>query len=267
MAVSEPHVVMFIGKVRLLSMDFNYQWNLLQLMNGPLVAHSVLEWLRNNFITAQHPFIEPDALLQWSMQDITLLFSIILKTIPITQSDFLRENVLMGDIKKVFFSAVTILQQVRTTLSCPYPMQPYQKKNYVVTPLVQMMREAVRDNACKLWSYQPVALAAQLLMPVTPHSLGSIKHFKLYVDLKDCKSLVNIPRLVKACEDKYVMLFNPTLKGVWEEMVDTTRKQAKAMTLTTSDPNIWATALWYFETSTGFHKIMQKLLLTEQWTR
>jgi len=230
-------------------MDFpegvNYQWTFLQLMNGPLEIQSVLEWLRDNFITAQHPFIDTDALLQWSMQNIAILFSIVLATIPVTQSDSLRENVLMGDIKKVYFSAVVTIQQVRAITECPYPIQSYQRMAYVITPLIQMMRAAARNAAYSIWFRQTASLAAQLLIPITPHTIEPIRALGPYLDLGDCKNLVSIKRLVKACENKYVILFNPMLKGVWEEIVDSTKKQVKYMGLTISDPNIWATALWY----------------------
>ena len=103
-----------------------YQWNLMQLMNGPLIIQSVLEWMKANFITAQTPFVDASALVQWTIKDITLLFALMLQAVPVTQSEALHENVLMGHIKQAYFLAIAAIQRMRLGTNCPYKMTGYQ---------------------------------------------------------------------------------------------------------------------------------------------
>jgi len=198
-------------------------------MNGPLIIQSVLEWMRANFITAQTPFIDASALVQWTIQDMTLLFALMLQALPFTQSEALHENVLMGHIKQAYFSAIVAIQRMKSGTSCPYKLRSYQKKQYLVLTLVQLMVLITKGekNLLTLWRNEPVSLAAQLLMQITPSSVDIIRSLRTKITLQCAGNLFSIKRLVKSCENKYVILFNPELAelaNVWVEAADATRK-------------------------------------------
>jgi len=236
-----------------------YQWNLMQLMNGPLIIQSVLEWMKANFITAQTPFIDISALVQWTIEDITLLFALMLQALPVTQSEALHENVLMGHIKQAYFSAIAAIQRMRLGTNCPYKMTGYQKKQYVIPPLVQLMILFTKSerSLLRLWHDEPISLATQLLMQITPSSIDIIRGLKYKITLQNARNLVSIKRLIKSCENKYVILFNPELVNVWVEAADTTQKQAQIMQIKTNDPNLWAAALWYLDNNAEVHKLLR----------
>ena len=70
-----------------------------------------------------------------------MLYVLVLETLPVTQSEALKETILIGDLKESYFSAITALQGLFTEQRCPYKVGANRKKTYVSAPLVQLMKE------------------------------------------------------------------------------------------------------------------------------
>lgn len=240
----------------------NYQgseWQIVQMMNEPLVIQSVIDWMRANFITAQVPFINVDYLLQWTVQDMTLLYALMLQALPVTQTPSLKANVLMGHIKQAYFSGVVAIQGIYTKLRCPYQITSAQKKAYVVSPLVQVLQILARESKMlSLWRHMPTELAPQMMMRITPTTIETIREMNQWT-IGANKGLVDIDRLIQSCEKKYVVLFNSNLKNVWVETAAAARKNAQTIGLRVNDPQLWVVALWYLENSARFHKLMREI--------
>jgi len=96
-------------------------------------------------------------------------------------------------------------------------------------------------------------------MQITPSSVDIIRGLKYKITLQSARNLVSIKRLIKSCENKYVILFNPELVNVWVEAADITRKQAQSMQIKTNDPNLWAAALWYLDNNAEVHKLLRQM--------
>ena len=237
---------------------YRQRWDMMFAMNEGLVIQSVVEWLKQNFAGASTTFVDIDYLIQWTTQEILLLYALILETLPVTQADSLKETVLVGHLKMAYFSAIGAIQSIFTKLRCPYEFGVSQKKLYVCSPLVQLMRQyALKNETLSLWRSDPVLLAAQMLMPVRPSNINVIRG--LYdVSRQLAYGLVDINRLIAMVEHKYLALYSTDLEGVWVETAEAVKKNAHTMNIRVNDPNLWAAAIWYMENSGKFHEIMKK---------
>jgi len=236
-----------------------HRWEMMYAMNDALVIQSVVEWLKQNFAGASTTFVDIDYLVQWTTQDILLLYALVLEALPVTQADSLKENVLVGHLKMAYFSAISAIQSIYTKLRCPYDFGASQKKLYVCSPLVQLMRQyALKDGTLSLWRSDPIMLATQMLMPVRPGNINTIRELT-HVSRQLTQGLVDTGRLVSMVEHKYLALYSLELKGLWVESVEAVKKNAQTMNIRINDPNLWVTAIWYMENSRKFHDIMKKI--------
>jgi len=238
---------------------YRQRWEMMFAMNEGLVIQSVVEWLKQNFAGASTAFVDIDYLIQWTTQEILLLYALILETLPVTQADSLKETVLVGHLKMSYFSAIGAIQSIFTKIRCPYEFGTSQKKLYVCSPLVQLMRQyALKETTLALWRTDPILLAAQMLMPVRPSNINVIRG--LYdVTQQLAYGLVDINRLIAMVEHKYLALYSTDLEGVWVEAAEAVKKNAHTMNIRVNDPNLWAAAIWYMENSGKFHEIMKKI--------
>jgi len=238
---------------------YMHRWEMMYAMNDALVIQSVVEWLKQNFAGASTTFVDIDYLVQWTTQDILLLYALVLEALPVTQADSLKENVLVGHLKMAYFSAISAIQSIYTKLRCPYDFGASQKKLYVCSPLVQLMRQyALKDGTLSLWRSDPIMLATQMLMPVRPGNINTIRELT-HVSRQLTQGLVDTGRLVSMVEHKYLALYSLELKGLWVESVEAVKKNAQTMNIRINDPNLWVTAIWYMENSRKFHDIMKKI--------
>ena len=193
---------------------YRTRWEMMYTMNDGLVIQSVVEWLKQNFAGASTAFVDIDYLIQWTTQDILLLYVLVLETLPVTQADSLKENVLVGHLKMAYFSAISAIQSMFTKLRCPYEFGASQKKLYVCSPLVQLMRQyALKDETLPLWRSDPILLAAQMLMPVRPGNINAIRELT-DVSRQLTHGLVDTNRLITMVEHKYLALYSPDLEGL-----------------------------------------------------
>jgi len=181
------------------------------------------------------------------------------QALPVTQADSLKENVLVGHLKMAYFSAISAIQSIYTKIRCPYEFGPSQKKNYVCSPLVQLMRQyALKDGTLSLWRTSPILLAPQMLMPVRPGNITTIRELS-YVSKQLTQGLVDVKRLIAMVEHKYMSLYSPALEGLWIEAVEEIKKNTQTMNIRVNDPNLWVAAIWYMENSGKFHKLMKQV--------
>jgi len=82
---------------------YRHGWEMMHTMNSALVIQSVIEWLKQNFAGTSTSFVAIDHLVLWTVQDILLLYALILEALPVTQADSLKENVLVGHLKMAYF--------------------------------------------------------------------------------------------------------------------------------------------------------------------
>ena len=238
---------------------YRHGWDMMYTMNSALVIQSVVEWLKQNFAGASTSFVEIDYLVLWTVQDILLLYTLVLEALPVTQADSLKENVLVGHLKMAYFSAISAIQSIYTKIRCPYEFGPSQKKNYVCSPLVQLMRQyALKEGTLHLWRNSPMLLASQMLMPVRPGNITTIRELG-YVSRQLTQGLVDVKRLVAMVEHKYLALYSPALEGLWVEAVEEVKKDTQTMNIRINDPNLWVAAIWYMENSGKFHKLMKQV--------
>jgi len=238
---------------------YRHGWEMMYTMNNALVIQSVVEWLKQNFAGTSTSFVDIDYLISWSMQDILLLYVLVLEALPVTQADSMKENVLVGHLKTAYFSAISAIQSVFTKLRCPYEIGPSQRKNYVCSPLVQLMRQyALKDGTLSMWRQGPMMLAPQMLMPVRPGNINTIRDLS-YISRQLTQGLVDTKRLIAMVEHKYLALYSPVLEGLWTEAVEEVKKNAATMNIRVNDPNLWVTAVWYMENSGKFHKLMKQI--------
>jgi len=238
---------------------YRHRWNAMFSMNDALVIQSVVEWLKQNFAGASTTFVDIDFLIHWRAQDVLLLYALVLEVLPVTQADSLKENVLVGHLKTSYFSAISAIQSIYTKLQCPYEFGSSQKKNYVCSPLVQLMRQYVlKRDTLQLWRGEPLLLAAQMLMPIRPGTINAIRSLT-DIPRQLTYGLVDVNRLITIVERKYLALYSPDLEGVWLEAAESVKKNAQTMNLRVNDPNMWAAAIWYMENSGKFHEIMKQI--------
>jgi len=238
---------------------YRHRWDMMFAMNGALVIQLVVEWLKQNFAATSTTFVDIDYLVQWTTQDVLLLYALILETLPVTQADSLKENVLVGHLKMAYFSAIGAIQSIFTKLRCPYEFGASQRKLYVCSPLVQLMRQyALKDETLLLWRSDPILLAAQMLMPIRPGNINVIRGLT-DVSKQLAYGLVDTSRLIAMVEHKYLALYSMDLEGVWVESAEAVKKNAHTMNIRVNDPNLWAAAIWYMESSGKFHDIMKKI--------
>ena len=238
---------------------YMHRWEMMYAMNDALVIESVVEWLKQNFAGVSTTFVDIDYLIQWTTQDILLLYALILEALPVTQADSLKENVLVGHLKMAYFSAIGAIQSIYTKLRCPYEFGASHKKLYVCSPLVQLMRQyALKEGTLSLWRSDPIMLAAQMLMPVRPGNINTIRELN-HVSKQLTQGLVDTGRLIAMVEHKYLALYSPALEGLWVETVEAVKKNAQTMNIRVNDPNLWVTAIWYMENSGRFHDIMKRV--------
>ena len=238
---------------------YRHGWDMMYTMNSALVIQSVVEWLKQNFAGASTSFVEIDYLVLWTVRDILLLYALVLEALPVTQADSLKENVLVGHLKMAYFSAISAIQSIYTKIRCPYEFGPSQKKNYVCSPLVQLMRQyALKEGTLSQWRTSPMLLAAQMLMPVRPGNITTIRELG-YVSKQLTQGLVDVKRLVTMVEHKYVALYSPALEGLWIEAVEEVKKNTQTMNIRINDPNLWVAAIWYMENSGRFHKLIKQV--------
>jgi len=236
-----------------------FKWQVMDRMSAPLIIQSVVEWLKENFTAASNVFVKADELVLWTVQDILLLYALVLKALPVTQAESLKENVLVGHLKQAYFSAVVAIQSIFTKIRCPHEVNGAQRKAYVIPTTVQLMRQcAVREESLILWRVYPTMLAAQMLMPIRPGTVDRIRQLS-NVTMEITRGLVDIGRLIRNVEKKYVALFSPALKNVWLEAVETVKREVQPKGIKLNDPNLWVAAIWYMENSKKFHKLMKEV--------
>jgi len=239
---------------------YSQQWIEMERMNVALVVQSVVEWLKENFSVANTDFVDINYLIQWQPREILLLYVLVLETLPVTQSEALKETILIGHLKESYFSAITALQGLFTEQRCPYKIGANRKKTYVSAPLVQLMKAyALEEDTFRVWKLYPVSMAGQLVMAVRPSTIDIIRSRRGEITLDMTQSMVDVGRLVSMVEHKYAALFSPAMKGVWLDAAQEVKKDAMAIGLKTGNPNLWAISIWYLENSQRFHKMMQKL--------
>jgi len=248
-----------IKNIMELARYYRHGWEMMHTMNSALVIQSVVEWLKQNFAGTSTSFVEIDYLVLWTVQDILLLYALVLEALPVTQADSLKENVLVGHLKMAYFSAISAIQSIFTKIRCPYEVGPSQKKNYVCSPLVQLMRQyALKNETLTLWRTSPMLLAAQMLMPVRPGNITTIRELS-YVSKQLTQGLVDVKRLIAMVEHKYMALYSSVLEGLWVEAVEEVKKNAQTMNIRVNDPNLWVAAIWYMENSGKFHKLIKQV--------
>ena len=240
---------------------YAHKWMEMERMSTPLVIQSVIDWLKDNFLVANSGFIEVEYLIQWQTPEILLLYALILEVLPVTQSEALKENILIGHLQQSYFSAIMAIQAIYTKQRCPYKIGAIQKKTYVSSPLVQLMRNyVVKEIGLRTWRVYPMTLAAQMIMAIRPSNIDMIRANDYGgINLEMTQNLGSIDRLIKVVERKYEALFSPAMKGVWVEAANEVKKDALTIGLKINNPNLWVTAVWYMENSQRFHKLMAQL--------
>jgi len=236
-----------------------HRWEMMYAMNEALVIQSVVEWLKENFAGVSTTFVNIDYLAQWTTQDILLLYALTLEALPVTQADSLKENVLVGHLKTAYYSAIAAIQSIYTKLRCPYDIGASLRKLYVCSPLVQLMRQyALKSGTLQLWRTDPIMIAAQMLMPVRPGNINTIRELT-HMSKQVTRGLVDIGRLIANVENKYLALYSPALANVWVESAEAVKKNAQQMNIRVNDPNLWVAAVWYMENSGKFHALMKEI--------
>jgi len=236
-----------------------FKWQVMDRMSAPLIIQSVVEWLKENFTATSNVFVKVEQLVLWTVQDVSLLYALVLEALPVTQAESLKENVLVGHLKQAYFSAVVAIQSIFTKIRCPHEVSASQRKLYVVPTTVQLMRQcAVREESLMLWRAYPTMLAAQMLMPIRPGNVDRIRQLS-NVTMEITRGLVDTGRLIRSVEKKYVALFSPALKNVWIEAVETVKREAQPKGIKLNNPNLWVAAIWYMENSKKFHKLMREV--------
>ena len=237
-----------------------YKWQFIERMSTPLIIQSVVDWLKENFLVANSSFIDISYLIQWQAPEILLLYALVLEVLPVTQSDALKENILIGHLKQSYFSAIAAIQSIYTKQRCPYKIGAPQKENYISSPLVQLMKlHAIQELGLRTWRTNPAALAAQMAMAIRASNINSIRYRSEWMGMAMAQGLVDIGRLIKAVERKYVALFSPAMKGVWVEAAEQVKADALTIGIRVNEPNLWVAAVWYMENSQRFHKLMQQI--------
>jgi len=241
---------------------YSHRWIEMERMNVALVVQSVVEWLKENFSAANSDFVDINYLIQWQPREILLLYALTLETLPVTQSEALKENILIGHLKESYFSAITALQGLFTKQRCPYTIGGSRKKTYVSAPLVQLMKTYIlEEDTFRAWKIHPMSMAGQLVMAIRPSTIEIIRSQRGQVTLEMTQNMVDVGRLVEMVEHKYAALFSPAMKGVWIEAAQEIKKDAMAIGLKTKNPNLWAISIWYLENSQRFHKLMHQIEL------
>jgi len=240
---------------------YAHKWLEMERMSNPLIIQSVIDWIKDNFLVANSGFIEVDYLIKWQTPEILLLYVIMLEVLPVTQSESLKENILIGHLKQSYFSAIAAIQDIYSKQRCPYKIDAAQKKAYVSLPLVQLMRTIItKELGLRTWRVHPLTLAAQMVMAIRPSNIEMIRTNDYGgVNLEMTQNLVDIGRLIKTVERKYEALFSPAMKGVWVEAADQVKKDATTIGIKVNNPNLWVAAVWYMENSQRFHKLMEQL--------
>jgi len=209
---------------------------------------------------ANSSFVDVSYLIQWQAPEILLLYALVLEVLPVTQSDALKENILIGHLKQSYFSAIAAVQAIYTKQRCPYKISAQHKKTYVSSPLVQLMRlHAIQELGLRMWRTNPAALAAQMVMAIRASNINTIRYRSEWMGMEMAQGLVDIGRLLKAVERKYEALFSPAMKGVWIEAADQVKTDAQTIRIGANEPNLWVAAIWYMENSQRFHNLMQQI--------
>jgi len=246
----------------MLSMNnyYSQQWIEMERMNVALVVQSVVEWLKENFSVANTDFVDINYLIQWQPREILSLYVLVLETLPVTQSEALRETILIGHLKESYFSAIAALQGLFTEQRCPYKIGASRRKTYVSAPLVQLMKTyALEEDTFRMGKIYPMSMAGQLVMAVRPSTIDIIRSKHGEITLEMTQNMVDTGRLVNMVEHKYAALFSPAMKGVWIDAAQEVKKDVMAIGLKTNNPNLWAISIWYLENSQRFHKLMKEL--------
>ena len=229
-------------------------------VSNALVIQSVMDWIKDNFLIANSAFVEIEHLILWQTPEILLLYSLILDVLPVTQSAALKENILIGHLKQSYFSAIVAIQDIYTAQRCPYKIGNDQKKKYVISPLVQLMKtQIIKERGLRTWREYPMTIAAQMIMAIKASNIDMVRADYGGVTLEMAQHLGSIERLIKVVERKYEALFSPAMKGVWVEAANEVKKDATTIGVRVNNPNLWVTAIWYMENSQRFHKLMKQL--------
>jgi len=240
---------------------YAHKWMEMERMSNALVIQSVMDWIKDNFLIANSAFVEVEHLILWQTPEILLLYSLILEVLPVTQSAALKENILIGHLKQSYFSAIVAIQDIYTVQRCPYKIGNDQKKKYVISPLVQLMKaQVLKEQGLRTWRAHPMTIAAQMIMAIKPSNIDMIRADDYGgINLEMTQHLGSIERLIKVVERKYEALFSPAMRGVWVEAANEAKKDAVTVGIRVNNPNLWVTAIWYMENSQRFHKIMKQL--------
>jgi len=239
---------------------YTHKWMEMERMSNALIIQSVMDWIKDNFLIANSTFIEIEHLIHWQTPEILLLYSLILDVLPVTQSAALKENILIGHLKQSYFSAIVAIQDIYTAQRCPYKIGNDQKKKYVISPLVQLMKtQIIKERGLMTWREYPMTIAAQMTMAIKASNIDMVRADYGGVTLEMAQHLGSIERLIKAVERKYEALFSPAMKGVWVEAANEVKKDATTIGVRVNNPNLWVTAIWYMENSQRFHKLMKQL--------
>jgi len=239
---------------------YMHKWMEMERMSNALVIQSVMDWIKDNFLIANSAFIEVEHLIHWQTPEILLLYSLVLDVLPVTQSAALKENILIGHLKQSYFSAIVAIQDVYTKQKCPYKIGSDQKKKYVISPLVQLMKTQItKERGLMTWREYPMTIAAQMMMAIKASNIDMVRADNEGITLEMTQHLGSIERLIKVVERKYEALFSPAMKGVWVEAANEVKKDAITVGIRVNNPNLWVTAIWYMENSQRFHKLMQQI--------
>jgi len=239
---------------------YAHKWMEMERMSNALVIQSVMDWIKDNFLIANSTFIEIEHLIHWQTPEILLLYSLILDVLPVTQSAALKENILIGHLKQSYFSAIVAIQDTYTAQRCPYKIGNDQKKKYVISPLVQLMKtQIIKERGLMTWREYPMTIAAQMIMAIKASNIDMVRADDGGVTLEMAQHLGSIERLIRAVERKYEALFSPAMKGVWVEAANEVKKDAITIGMRVNNPNLWVTAIWYMENSQRFYKLMKQL--------
>jgi len=239
---------------------YAHKWMEMERMSNALIIQSVMDWIKDNFLIANSTFIEIEHLIHWQTPEILLLYSLILDVLPVTQSAALKENILIGHLKQSYFSAIVAIQDTYTAQRCPYKIGNDQKKKYVISPLVQLMKtQIIKERGLMTWREYPMTIAAQMIMAIKASNIDMVRADDGGVTLEMAQHLGSIERLIKTVERKYEALFSPAMKGVWVEAANEVKKDAITIGMRVNNPNLWVTAIWYMENSQRFYKLMKQL--------
>jgi len=240
---------------------YAHRWMEMERMSTALVIQSVMDWIKDNFLIANSAFVAVEYLILWQAPEILLSYALILEVLPVTQSEALKENILIGHLKQSYFSAIVAIQDIYTIQRCPYKIENTQRKKYVSSPLVQLMKtQVLKERGLRIWRAHPMTIAAQMIMAIRPSNIDMIRADDYGgINLEMTQNLGSIERLIKVVERKYEALFAPAMKGVWVEAANEAKKDALTIGMRVNNPNLWVTAIWYMENSQKFHKLMKQL--------